>query len=882
MVRWLSRRWRTSALVLAYALLLLASQATQWRSGQATSPNASSTNADAPLDPSAHVIELPRCDAQGDVAGPPVRMAYSDAGEGPVVLLLHGSPGSRRDLRHLVAHLAGRYRLLAPDLPGFGESDRRLPDYGIRAHARYVLALLDRLEIAGCHVFGFSMGSGVALNLCDLAPQRVASLSVFGGIGVQEGEGSGDYHFEHLKYAIGHAAIAWAPEALPHFGLLGRYADRHAFIRNFQDTDQRPLRGVLEALRAPLLILHGVRDPLVPAWTAREHHRIVRHSQLVMLDDSHFMLFDAGKSAVIASHLAPFLERVESSGTVVRATHDPFAGQSAESLLPGQMKISRDIGPWWQVLGVIAATFVSEDLTCTAVGLLIHHQEIDLFVGFLACFLGIFLSDLALWCVGRTFRARLLRWHWLQHHLPTEHVEQLGEWFDRQGWRAVVAARFVPGTRLPIYIGAGMVGRRARSFIVWALIAGLIWTPLLITLILLLGDAVLRPLRYVLGHGWMTIAVAILLLFIAIESLPLLATRIGRARLRARLARLWRWEFWPAWLFYLPTLPYVAYLAIRHRGLTTPTAANPGIPAGGVVGESKHDILRKLPPEWIVPTARIPAGDADERVARFTQLAAAGGWPLPLVFKPDAGQRGAGVKLIRALDEARAYLTRTRQATLVQHYHPGPLEAGIFYYRLPAWDHAGRPGRILSVTDKHFPVLVGDGCQTVEQLVWAHPRFRMQADLFHERLDGLWHSVPAPGQRLPLALAGNHCQGTMFRDGGHLLTPQLERAIDAIARHYEGFYFGRFDVRYADVEELRAGRGFKIIELNGVTSESTNVYDPSWPIWRAYRTLRTQLRLAYEIGSQNRARGHRVTPLGELWHEVRRFYKQRDRNFVSD
>src|SRR4029079_3344489 len=93
------------------------------------------------------------------------------------------------------------------------------------------------------------------------------------------------------------------------------------------------------------------------------------------------------------------------------------------------------------------------------------------------------------------------------------------------------------------------------------------------------------------------------------------------------------------------------------------------------------------------------------------------------------------------------------------------------------------------------------------------------------------------GEVFPLALAGNHCQGTLFRDGWHLVTPELEAAFDHVARCFDGFFMGRFDVRYADPEEFETGRGFAIVELNGVTSESTNLYDPSWPLWRAYRTL---------------------------------------------
>ena len=85
---------------------------------------------------------------------------------------------------------------------------------------------------------------------------------------------------------------------------------------------------------------------------------------------------------------------------------------------------------------------------------------------------------------------------------------------------------------------------------------------------------------------------------------------------------------------------------------------------------------------------------------------------------------------------------------------------------------------------------------------------------------------------------GTHCRGAMFLDGRAVLTPALEERFDWIARGFEGFYFGRFDVRAADgIGAFRDGHGFKIIELNGVTSEATHIYHPGTPLLTAYRVL---------------------------------------------
>ncbi len=69
------------------------------------------------------------------------------------------------------------------------------------------------------------------------------------------------------------------------------------------------------------------------------------------------------------------------------------------------------------------------------------------------------------------------------------------------------------------------------------------------------------------------------------------------------------------------------------------------------------------------------------------------------------------------------------------------------------------------------------------------------------------------------------------------------------------FYFGRFDVRYDSLEDLRAGRNFWLIEVNGAGSESTHIWDRTTRLRDAYSFLFFQQRTLFEIGAANRARG---------------------------
>ena len=134
--------------------------------------------------------------------------------------------------------------------------------------------------------------------------------------------------------------------------------------------------------------------------------------------------------------------------------------------------------------------------------------------------------------------------------------------------------------------------------------------------------------------------------------------------------------------------------------------------------------------------------------------------------------------------------------------------------------------------------------------------------------------MPAAGEELKLVEAGNHAQGCIFRDGMRLRAPELEARIDAISQKLKGFYVGRYDIRYSNEEDLRAGRNFRIIELNGAASEATSIYDAHNSLFSAYRTLFRQWDIVFAIGAANRKRGCAPTPAADIWRAWRDYRRQ--------
>ena len=200
---------------------------------------------------------------------------------------------------------------------------------------------------------------------------------------------------------------------------------------------------------------------------------------------------------------------------------------------------------------------------------------------------------------------------------------------------------------------------------------------------------------------------------------------------------------------------------------------------------------------------------------------------------------------------------------------------------------ASGPGLIFSVTQKTFPVIVGDGRRSLEELIYAHPRFRRQADVFLARWAGLASEVLPDGKSFRLAVAGNHAQGTLFEDGAALVTPELTAAIDRLGRSFRSadgqeLDLGRFDLRYRSDEELRGGTGFTVIELNGTFGESTNMYDPNRSYFWAAALLLRQWRMMFALGSLRRRAGARVMTWRTFFGLLFRFYAKRPGSALAD
>jgi membrane protein DedA with SNARE-associated domain len=187
------------------------------------------------------------------------------------------------------------------------------------------------------------------------------------------------------------------------------------------------------------------------------------------------------------------------------------------TVLPGGFDLSAISNPWLQALALMLGTFILEDTTAIAAGLLAHNGTISMPVAILGTGVGIYIGDLALYVMGAAAARGAKGTGWIRKRLPEARLAQLKGWLDRGSWKAVFLTRVISGTRLPVYLGAGFVGAGFAGFALWTGVAVALWTPLVVGGTALVGGSLIAWLEQHLGRSWTTWIVAAIVVFITLH-----------------------------------------------------------------------------------------------------------------------------------------------------------------------------------------------------------------------------------------------------------------------------------------------------------------------------------------------------------------------------
>jgi pimeloyl-ACP methyl ester carboxylesterase len=290
-------------------------------------------------------------------------IGFRVAGEGPVVLLLHGMAGSSVTWKHVMPELARRFTVIAPDLLGHGASARAAGEYSVSGHANLLRDLLATLGHERATLVGQSFGGGVAMQLAYQFPERCERLVLVssGGLGREVSlllRGLSIPGAEHVLSLLcsralrdaGHRVAAWlrgaglrpAPtleEIWRSYASLADCGARRAFFRTLRSVIDAGGQTVSAtdrlylAAEMPTLILWGARDRLIPVSHAFAAHATIPGSRLDIFEDvGHFPHCEAPERFVRS--LVAFIEATPPLHLPEAHWRERLRGRSAASAAP--------------------------------------------------------------------------------------------------------------------------------------------------------------------------------------------------------------------------------------------------------------------------------------------------------------------------------------------------------------------------------------------------------------------------------------------------------------------------------------------------------------------------------------------------------------------
>jgi hypothetical protein len=209
--------------------------------------------------------------------------------------------------------------------------------------------------------------------------------------------------------------------------------------------------------------------------------------------------------------------------------------------------------------------------------------------------------------------------------------------------------------------------------------------------------------------------------------------------------------------------------------------------------------------------------------------------------------KGMSVKKIENQIDLIDYAVNSKVDFLVQEFIPFENEVGIFYYRYPN----EAKGHISGIVRKEFLTVKGNGKSTIEELLNEDKRYVLQIPVLQKTYGEILNTILNDGEKFLMVPYGNHVRGAKFIDDSHLIDEELLNTIDGICKKVNGFYFGRMDVRFNTWEELKQGKNFSIIELNGAGSEPTHIYDPKHSVFFAWNEIIRHNKILWRISRIN-------------------------------
>ncbi len=265
-------------------------------------------------------------------------------------------------------------------------------------------------------------------------------------------------------------------------------------------------------------------------------------------------------------------------------------------------------------------------------------------------------------------------------------------------------------------------------------------------------------------------------------------------------------------------------------------------------GEPKKEMYDLLPKDLYPATFNVlPTEDFKQVLDRLQQS----GIEYPLIAKPEVGGQGVLFRKIDTEQDLLHYHTHVPVEYIIQKMVHYPMEVSVFYIRHPK----EKKGRVTGFLHKIPLQIVGNGRQTLEELVLQHPKGHKRIEELRNKHKNNWTAIVPEGQKYMLSYAANHNRGAQFVDLKEHIDDTLVAVFDALSLRINDFFYGRYDIMCTSVEDLKKGCNFTILEYNGCGAEPNHFYDTGYTLLGAYKEILKHWKALYQISKYNRQQG---------------------------
>lgn len=443
------------------------------------------------------------------------------------------SNGLEQDL----AELLSDYRtVIIPDYPVVTIKGKSI-SHSNQSRADYTRLLMDSLNYSNWHSIGVGYG-GVIMVSDDhvLNENRSDSWLFLQSMGVQEFQFLGNYQLNRVVYSLLYPVHGFIKYIVPHAGWYHHQPIKPELIKTLRELDQRIIRDQMSKVQNPVLIVNFESDRQAHKAIGSETYRLIPHSNQLILDDSKS---DDKVADILLPVVIDFISN--SDNDELAKKEDALSKRVESSELPFD-DTARDTAEGLTLLILIvliaSITLISEDLACIGAGLAVASGIIDFWYAVWACYLGILIADILVYWLGRLLGSPALNWIPFRWMIKRKDILWAEHMFETRGMQIIIASRFLPGTRFPVYFTCGMVKANFAVFALYFILAISLWTPFFVGISSLLGQQLLGYFQTYQEYAVYVTLFLVLMLYLLFKFLMPLATAKGRREFSVKMLRM--------------------------------------------------------------------------------------------------------------------------------------------------------------------------------------------------------------------------------------------------------------------------------------------------------------------------------------------------------